>query len=124
MKKLTWVMATLAAVMAVTAWADDYIYDAPYGGRIIGRVDKKGFIYTGRSGAEKIGQVINGVVFDRSGSRKVGRVDRDGRIYDARGNQVFRFTSGIVYDISGGTALGKADSREGAGFWLLQQSKK
>lgn len=124
MRKLTGIVLTAVILSAGTVWADAYVYDSPYGGRIIGRVDKKGFIYSGRTGGEKIGQVIDGAVFDRSGSRKVGRIDKDGRIYDARGNQVLRFTSGIVYDTRGANPLGKADSREGAGFWLLQQSGK
>jgi hypothetical protein len=124
MKKCAAFMVAVMMVMAGSVWGDDYVYDSPSGGRIIGRVDKKGFIYSGRSGGEKIGQVIKGVVFDRTGSRKVGRVDNDGRIYDARGNQVLRFTSGMVYDTAGGNVLGKADSMNAAGFWLLQQSKK
>lgn len=124
MEKRTSIMVAVMMVVAGAAWADDYVYDSPSGGRIIGRIDGKGYIYSGRSGGEKMGQVIKGVVFDRTGSRKVGRVDTDGRIYDARGNQVLRVTSGMVYDTAGGTVLGKVDSTNAAGFWLLQQSRK
>jgi hypothetical protein len=27
------------------AFADDYVYDSPYGGKKIGKVDKNGYIY-------------------------------------------------------------------------------
>ena len=32
-------------LFATATWADDYIYDEPYGGKKIGRIDEKGFVY-------------------------------------------------------------------------------
>jgi hypothetical protein len=62
------VLATILILLIATAttWADDYIYDRPYGGKKVGRVDENGFVYDGAFGGKKIGRVKNGQVYDRA----------------------------------------------------------
>jgi len=42
--------------VTTTTWADNYIYDQPYGGKKIGRVDENGFVYDGAYGGKKLAE--------------------------------------------------------------------
>ena len=69
----------LFGLLVSTVRADDYIYDRPYGGKKIGKIDKNGIIYDRAYGGKKIGRVKKGIVYDRAyGGNKIGRVDKEG----------------------------------------------
>ena len=105
--------------------ADDYIYDKPYGGKKVGRINEKGYIYDKAYGGKKIGRVEDGKVYDKAyGGKKVGRIEENGKMYDEAygGKAVGRYEKGKVYDDDyGGKAVGKTDNKDGAGYWLLKE---
>jgi len=51
------IIVTMLLIATTTTWADDYIYDRPYGGKKVGRVDENGFVYDKAYGGNKIGRV-------------------------------------------------------------------
>ena len=112
---------------ATVPLADDYIYDSPYGGKKVGRVDERGFIYDDAYGGKKIGRVEDGKVYDKAyGGKKVGRIEENGKMYDDAygGKAVGRYEDGKVYDNDyGGKAVGKTESKDGTGYWLLEEAK-
>jgi hypothetical protein len=58
------------------------------------------------------------------GGKKVGRIEDNGKIYDKPygGKAVGRYDDGKVYNNPyGGKAIGSADSKEGAGYFLLRE---
>ena len=78
------IIVTMLLFVTTSTWADDYIYDRPYGGKKVGRIDENGFIYDGAYGGKKIGRVKDGKVYDKAyGGKSVGRIDEDGKLYDA-----------------------------------------
>jgi hypothetical protein len=113
---------------AVTTWADDYIYDSPYGGKKIGRVDDNGYVYDKAYGGKKIGKVKDGKVYDKAyGGKSIGRIAEDGKLYNEpySGNAVGRYKDGKVYDSPyGGSVIGESDSKKGAGYWLLEEGEE
>ena len=108
--------------------ADDYIYDSPYGGKKVGRINEKGYIYDKAYGGKKIGRVEDGKVYDKAyGGRKVGRIEENGKLYDKAygGKTVGKYEDGKVYDNDyGGKAIGKTGNKDGAGYWLLKEKVK
>jgi hypothetical protein len=110
----------LVIIIVTFCIADDFIYDSPYGGKTVGKIDDDGFIYDSPYGGKKIGRVEDGVVYDRSyGGSRVGRIEEDGRLYDKPygGSAVGRHEDGKVYDKPyGGSAIGRTENREGSGY--------
>ena len=127
MCKLITVIIASFLFATVTTWADDYIYDHSYGGKKVGRVDKNGFVYDGAYGGKKVGRVEDGKVYDKGyGGKLIGRIGEDGKLYDAPygGKPVGRYTNGKVYDAPyGGSVIGESDSKDGAGYWLLEEGE-
>jgi hypothetical protein len=122
----TMLFALLLTGMALSpSFADDYVYDSPYGGKKIGKVDENGYIYDSPYGGKKIGRVKDDFVYDSPyGGKKVGRIEDNGKIYDKPygGRAVGRYDDGKVYNNPyGGKAIGSADSNEGAGYFLLRE---
>jgi hypothetical protein len=119
------VTITLLLVTFSLSLADDYIYDSPYGGKKVGKIDDDGFIYDSPYGGKKIGRVNDGFVYDSPyGGKKVGRINEDGKLYDEPyGRQaVGRYEDGKVYDEPyGGKAIGKTKNKDGSGYWLLKK---
>ncbi len=75
MKKILSLLLFLLTIPIITL-ADDYIYDAPYGGKKVGRIDDRGVIYDSAYGGKKIGRVKDGIVYDKVyGGKKVGRIE-------------------------------------------------
>ena len=80
MYKLISVILTMLLFVTATTWADDYIYNQPYGGKKVGRVDENGFVYDGAYGGKKVGRVKDGKVYDEAyGGKSVGRIGEDGK---------------------------------------------
>ena len=76
----------LVLVMLPFSFGDEYIYDSPYGGKKVGKIDKDGVIYDSPYGGKKIGKVKHGVVYDSPyGGKTVGRIEEDGKLYDKIG---------------------------------------
>ena len=74
---------------------------------------------------KKIGRVKDGKVYDKAyGGKCIGRIGKDGKLYDAPygGKTVGRYKDGKVYNAPyGGSVIGESDSKEGAGYWLLEE---
>ena len=125
MKTLLLLVALIVLVVVTTPWADDFIYDRPYGGKKIGRIDENGFVYDKAYGGKKIGRVKDGEVYDKAyGGKAIGRIDDDGKLYNEpyEGKSVGRYKNGKVYDSPyGGSVIGGSDSKEGVGYWLLEE---
>jgi len=64
MKRIIILPLFLLLAIPLLLLADDYIYDSPYGGKKVGRIDEKGYIYDDAYGGKKIGRVEDGVVYD------------------------------------------------------------
>jgi len=77
---------------------------------------------------KKIGRVKDGKVYDKaSGGKCIGRIGKDGKLYDAPygGKTVGRYKDGKVYDRHyGGSIIGESDSKEGVGYWLLEEGEE
>jgi len=50
--------------ITIVSFCDDYLYDSPYGGKKVGRIDEKGCIYDSAYGGKKVGRVDDGYVYD------------------------------------------------------------
>ena len=128
MNKSVWAIILILQVFAPTIWADDYIYDESYGGKKVGRVDEDGYVYDKAYGGKKIGRVKDGKVYDKAyGGKSVGRIAEDGKLYDEpyAGEPVGRYKGGKVYDGPyGGSVIGESDSKDGAGYWLLEEGEE
>ena len=128
MCKLITVVIVSFLFATATTWTDDYIYDSPYGGKKIGRVDENGFVYDEAYGGKKIGRVKDGKVYDQVyGGKSIGRIAEDGKLYDAPygGKAVGRYKDGKVFDSPyGGSVIGDSDSKEGSGYWLLEEGEE
>jgi hypothetical protein len=113
----------LSFTLPFSLLADDYIYDSPYGGKKVGKIDEDGFIYDSPYGGKKIGRVNDGFVYDSPyGGKKVGRINEEGKIYDEPygGKPVGRYEDGKIYDEPyGGSTVGRTENKNGSGYWLL-----
>ena len=128
MNKSILAIILISLFTTATTWANYYIYDQSYEGKKIGRVDENGFVYNSPYGGKKIGKVKDGKVYDRAyGGKSIGRIDEDGKLYDAPygGKPVGRYKKGKVYDSPyGGSVIGESDSKDGAGYWLLEEGEE
>ena len=124
--KIILLLLLLTAVPTLS-FADDFIYDKPYGGKKVGRTEDKGFIYDKPYGGKKIGRVEKGTVYDKPyGGKKVGRIEENGKLYDKPygGKPVGRYEDGKVYDDPyGGSAIGRTERKDGSGYWLLKEKE-
>ena len=125
MRKTILLSTLVLFFIASMVYADDFIYDSPYGGKKVGKIDDRGFIYDRPYGGKKTGRVKDGFVYDSPyGGKKVGRIEEDGKFYDEPygGKAVGRYKDGKVYDSPyGGKAIGRTENKDGAGYWLLKK---
>ena len=126
MQKSIGVALIVVSLSASSVSAQNYIYDKPYGGSKVGRLENNGVFYDHPYGGSSIGRIDEkGFVFDRAyGGSKVGRMDKDGFVYDKPygGSKIGRVKDGFVYDRAyGGSKIGKTDIPAGAAYWLLKK---
>ena len=73
----------LLLTIPILAFADDVIYDKPYGGKKIGRIEESGKLYDQPYGGKAVGRYEDGKVYNKPyGGKAIGRTDnKDGSGY-------------------------------------------
>jgi hypothetical protein len=75
MKRALVVLFSLGVVLNV--FADDYVYDSPYGGTKVGRIEDNGKIYDEPYGGKAVGRYDDGKVYnDPYGGKAIGSAGR------------------------------------------------
>lgn len=58
--------------------ADDIIYDSPYGGKKVGRIEESGRLYNQPYGGKAVGKYKDGKVYDTPyGGKAIGRTENN-----------------------------------------------